>query len=59
LLLNELPVIEVHISNIFRREDFRSHSYTSQAASGIITGFGAYGYVLALEAIAQIIATEK
>ena len=58
LLLNELPVIEVHISNIFRREDFRGHSYTLQAASGMITGFGAHGYVLALEAIAQMIATE-
>ena len=58
LLLSELPVIEVHISNIFRREDFRGHSYISQAASGMITGFGAHGYVLALEAIAQIIATE-
>jgi 3-dehydroquinate dehydratase-2 len=57
LLLSELPVIEIHISNIFRREPFRGHSYVSQAASGMITGFGAHGYVLALDAVAEIIAT--
>ena len=59
LLLSELPVIEIHISNIFRREPFREHSYVSQAASGMITGLGAHGYVLALDAIAKIIATEN
>ena len=59
LLLSELPVIEVHISNIFRRETFRGHSYVSQAATGMITGLGARGYVLALDAIAEIIATEN
>ncbi len=57
LLLSELPVIEVHISNIFRREPFRGHSYISQAAIGMITGLGAHGYVLALDAIAEIVAT--
>ena len=57
LLLSELPVIEIHISNIFRREPFRGHSYISQAASGMITGFGAHGYVLALDAIAEIVRT--
>ena len=56
LLLSELPVIEVHISNIFRREPFRAHSYVSQAASGMITGLGAHGYVLALDAVAEIVA---
>ncbi len=56
LLLSELPVVEIHISNIFRREPFRGHSYISQAASGMITGFGAHGYVLALDAIAEIVA---
>ncbi len=44
LLLSELPVIEVHISNIFRREPFRGHSYVSQAASGMITGLGAHAF---------------
>ena len=59
LLVSELPVIEVHISNIFRREDFRGHSYISQAATGMITGMGAHGYVLALDGVAEIIASES
>ncbi|HVY12130.1 MAG TPA: type II 3-dehydroquinate dehydratase [Alphaproteobacteria bacterium] len=49
-----LPVIEVHISNIYRREAFRQHSYVSQAATGIICGLGPVGYVLALEAMATM-----
>ena len=59
LLLIEVPVIEVHISNIFRREDFRGHSYISQAATGMITGLGARGYVLAVDAVADFIAAEN
>lgn len=55
LVLTELPVVEVHLSNIFRREPFRHVSYVSQAARGVITGFGAHGYLLALEAIADIL----
>jgi 3-dehydroquinate dehydratase II len=51
----ELPVIEVHLSNIFRREAFRQHSYVSMAAQGVICGFGAKGYELALEAMAGIL----
>ena len=39
-----LPIIEVHISNIHRREDFRHHSYVSLAATGVIAGLGAEGY---------------
>lgn len=50
-----LPVIEVHLSNIFRRERFRHHSYVSLAASGVICGLGAHGYELALEALANLI----
>ncbi len=57
LLASELPVIEVHISNIFRREPFRAHSYISFAATGMITGLGTHGYVLALDGIAEIVAT--
>ncbi len=49
------PVIELHLSNIHRREAFRHHTYTSQAATGIICGLGAHGYVLALEAMAKLI----
>ena len=52
----ELPVIEVHLSNIYRREAFRHISYVSGAANGIICGFGGHGYVLALAAMARLIA---
>jgi 3-dehydroquinate dehydratase-2 len=52
----ELPVIEVHLSNIFRREAFRQHSYVSLGATGVICGLGAKGYELALEAMANILA---
>ena len=46
-----LPAVEVHISNIFRREEFRHFSYISPVAVGVICGFGGDGYLLALEAI--------
>jgi 3-dehydroquinate dehydratase-2 len=52
----ELPVIEVHLSNIFRRESFRQHSSVSLAAKGVICGLGSKGYELALEAMADLIA---
>lgn len=55
----ELPVIEVHLSNIHRREPFRHHSYVSAAATGIICGFGPHGYVLALDAMAQLLARDE
>ena len=51
----ELPVIEVHLSNIFRRDQFRQHSYISLAATGVICGLGAKGYELALEAMAGLL----
>ena len=51
----EKPVIEVHLSNIFRREQFRHRSYVSAAAQGVICGFGAKGYELAIEAMANIL----
>jgi len=44
-----LPVVEVHISNIHAREEFRSHSVTARAARGVITGLGFDGYVFAME----------
>lgn len=56
LQASELPVIEVHLSNIFRREDYRTHSYVSIAAKGVICGLGAKGYELALEAMADLLA---
>ena len=53
----DLPVIEVHLSNIFQREPFRRESYISETAAGVICGFGAHGYELALDAAAGIVAS--
>ena len=55
LSVAELPVVEVHLSNVFRREVFRHHSYVSPVAKGVICGFGAHGYLLALDALARLI----
>lgn len=55
LLTFEGPIIEVHISNVHKREPFRHHSYVSTAASGIIVGCGVQGYTLALQRIAALL----
>lgn len=47
------PLVEVHISNVYKREDFRQHSYVSAVASGVIVGLGIDGYRLALLHLAQ------
>jgi 3-dehydroquinate dehydratase-2 len=49
------PIIEVHLSNPHRREAFRHHSYVSEAAKGVICGFGSTGYLLAVEAMAELV----
>lgn len=51
-----IPVIEVHLSNVFRRESFRHHSYVSPAATGVVAGLGFDGYRLALRALARRVA---
>ena len=53
LLAVKLPVIEVHITNIYNREEFRSKSLISKAAKGIICGFGINGYIMALDSMKQ------
>ena len=49
-----LPLIECHISNVHKREEFRHHSFISPIASGIIVGFGVHGYVLAINGLYQL-----
>ena len=55
LLTLKLPIIEVHMSNIFRREEFRHESYISKTAKGVICGFGSNSYHLAISAMAKLL----
>ena len=59
ILASEIPFIEVHISNVYKRESFRHHSYFSDIAVGTITGLGSYGYDLALQAALRQIAKSR
>ena len=59
LLAAEIPFIEVHISNIFAREEFRRQSYLSDRAVGVISGLGVQGYGLALRAADQLLKSKK
>ena len=52
----EVPVVEIHISNVHARESFRHHSHVSPAAAGIVVGFGVGGYVLAIEGLLRKVA---
>jgi 3-dehydroquinate dehydratase-2 len=53
LIATELPIVEVHLSNIFAREEFRRSSFVSPIALGVISGFGAMGYGLGLNALLE------
>ena len=55
LLLLDIPVIEMHLSNIYKREPFRHKSMISDVVAGQISGFGINGYMMALEAMAKLI----
>jgi len=55
----KIPVIEVHLSNIHRREPYRNHSYVSKGATGIVMGLGAQGYLRAVDAVAHILKAAK
>ncbi len=59
LLAADIPCVEVHLSNIFRRESFRHHSYISKGAKGVICGFGPLGYELAIEALSGSIDAKR
>ena len=59
LQAGNIPVIEVHLSNIFRREEFRQHSYVSTHATGLICGLGPQGYELAIEGMADILSKKS
>jgi 3-dehydroquinate dehydratase-2 len=55
----EAPVIEVHITNIHAREEFRRHSYVSKAARAVVCGFGIEGYALAISGLAALIGAKR
>ena len=57
LVATGLPVVEVHLSNVFAREDFRHHSYVSGVALAVITGFGPTGYGLGLNGLLEHLET--
>jgi len=59
LLAVSIPFIEVHLSNVFAREDFRHSSFFSDIAAGCIIGLGTYGYEIALQAASRLVSEEK
>ena len=55
LLAIQIPKIEIHLTNLFKREDFRHHSFISKGVNGVICGFGANSYLLAVDGISKLI----
>ena len=55
LLAMQIPKIEVHLTNLFKREDFRHHSFISKGVNGVICGFGSSSYLLAVDGINKLI----
>jgi 3-dehydroquinate dehydratase-2 len=54
-----VPLVEIHLSNVYKREPIRHKSFVSPLATGVICGFGSFGYELALEAIARLVAPRE
>jgi len=59
LLTMESPVVEVHVTNIHAREEFRRHSYVSRAARAVVCGFGINGYALAIAGLASLLGAKE
>ena len=59
LKILKIPIIELHISNIYNREDFRHKSLISKVAKGVICGFGADGYIMSLQAMCKLLKNEN
>jgi 3-dehydroquinate dehydratase-2 len=59
LLACDMPVVEIHISNVHARDDFRRHSYVSRVAKAVICGFGVNGYGLAIDGLAAMLTSSK
>ncbi|MBC2715539.1 MAG: type II 3-dehydroquinate dehydratase [Desulfobacteraceae bacterium] len=59
VLLLDIPVVEIHLSNIYKRESFRHKSILCDVVTGQIAGFGMYGYIMALDAIINIMKAKK
>jgi 3-dehydroquinate dehydratase-2 len=55
----DLPAVELHLSNVYKREDFRHHSYLAPAVNGVIAGFGPESYLLAISALHSILTANK
>jgi 3-dehydroquinate dehydratase-2 len=59
ILGTKLPVVEIHISNIHQRDEFRHHSFISKGAKGVICGFGVAGYAMAVNGLVELIKNAK